>query len=181
MAASTSLHRLSRRALKKPSKSSERRTVSGNEVRSEQLVQAWRVQLRAQLDHGQVRRRRGATDRPVGPRTDRGLVNDALAVLVVDAVVVAPLLREDVVDVDGEVDVLDLVECLVLHPVARTAGEDECSDALVCSGVPGSERVETRLGEVRVLNRSRHRLGLVLSPERDHLDVTREPRLDREP
>ena len=46
--------------------------------------------------------RRRAADRPVGMRRDRGLVDDALAALVVDAVVVAPLLREDVMDVDGQ-------------------------------------------------------------------------------
>ena len=59
-------------------------------------------------------------DRAVGSRADRCLVDDAFPVLCIDAIGVAPLLREDVVDVDREVDVLNLVERFVFHPVAST-------------------------------------------------------------
>lgn len=60
-----------------------------------------------------------AADDAVGLCSERCFVDDALASFIVDVVVVAPLLREDVVDVDGKARILCPIEGLVEPPVAR--------------------------------------------------------------
>src|SRR5579862_7742860 len=112
-----------------------------DEVRANDRVENGGGQLGVLLQYRHVLGRGDAADGAVGLRGQGSLVDDALATLVIDVVVTAPLLREDVVYVDLQGRVLRLVECFVEPPVTRSFGEDEGIDSLVRSGVPGAQGV----------------------------------------
>jgi hypothetical protein len=76
-----------------------------DQVCTKDLVHPGRLDLGVLLQPGQVDARGVAANDPVRLGRDGGLVDDAVAAASVDAVGLAPRLREDVVDVDSLVEV----------------------------------------------------------------------------
>ena len=87
---------------------------------------------------------RAATDLAVGPRREGGLVDDALSAVRSDLVLVAPGLREDVVDVDGKVEKRRHVHWLPEGPVHASFAHEQRIDTLVGGAVPGAQGQQPR-------------------------------------
>ena len=100
--------------------------------------------------------------------------------LVVDAVLRAPRLRKDVMDIDLIVKERGHVHRLVLHPVHRTATHQEGIDPFVCSAVARMEGQKSLLTEYCV----RDRVGdyvAASNPVRHLVDIPRKSRLSSAP
>jgi len=110
-----------------------------------------RVELPMRIGNvGEVFRRRLATDAPVGAAGQGRLVEDRVVAILVNPLVIAPLLRKDVVDVETVPEIRVDVGRLARRPVPGAFLQQKGVDPFVGRTLAGTEGVEPGGGELGV-------------------------------
>src|SRR4051794_22329424 len=108
-------------------------------VGRDDFVDLVRTDSRLLLKKGEIGARRSAADRSIRIVRNRRLVDDAVAPSGFDTVLVAPCLREHVMNVNPVREKVREFDWLMLSPITSAIAHQERVDALVGRGGPAPE------------------------------------------
>ena len=120
------------------------------------------------------------SDAAVGSSREWCLVYDRVAAGGLNALIAAPLLRKDMVNVDALVEVILYGRLFARHPVASAFAQQERVYAFVCGTVSSAQRYQPGGSKFRIIDGARLR-PTVPYPAEDLREIAAEARLDGAP